>query len=70
VVLFLLTLIHATIVCFFIRHVKDHHYRRSSILFKEIGLGGMILSLIASVIFHPASNFSGSNVRKKEEVDS
>ena len=67
VVLFLLTLIHASIVCFFIRHVKDHHYKRSSILCKEMGFGGMLLSLVASVIFHPASNISGGNVRKNDE---
>lgn len=70
VVLFLLTLIHATIVCFFVRHVKEHHYKRSSILCKEFGLGGMIISLIASVIFHPASNISGSRVSENGEDDS
>ena len=62
VVLFFLSVIHASIVNFFIHHTPDHSFAPSSVLLKYIGLFGMVISLIGSVIFHPASNLSGSYV--------
>lgn len=60
--LFILSLIHAFIVCFFIRHTEDHTYSRKSVVLKHLGLYGMFAALVFSVIFHPASNVSGTNV--------
>lgn len=62
IVLFLLTLLHATIVCHFVRHVEGHYYKPASVLLKNIGLVVMIISLIGSVVFHPASNLTGMQV--------
>ncbi|OAO18025.1 hypothetical protein AV274_0223 [Blastocystis sp. ATCC 50177/Nand II] len=59
VVLFILSMIHAFIVCFFIRHIENHTYAKSSIVLKHLGLYGMGAALVFSVIFHPASNMSG-----------
>ena len=62
VVLFLFSLAHAIIVLFFINHTPSHTYRKSSIILKKIGLIGMILALVGSVIFHPASNLADTHV--------
>ena len=61
-VLFLLSLAHAIIVLFFIKHTPSHTYRKSSIILKKIGLIGMILALVGSIIFHPASNLADTHV--------
>ena len=61
-VLFILSMIHAFIVCFFIRHIENHTYAQSSIVLKHLGLYGMGAALVFSVIFHPASNMSGVRV--------
>ena len=44
--LFILSLIHAFIVCFFIRHTEDHTYSRKSVVLKHLGLYGMFAALV------------------------
>ena len=68
--LFILAMIHAFIVCFFIRHIENHTYSKSSIVLKHLGLYGMAAALVFSIIFHPASNMSGVRVDQRAESKS
>ena len=61
VVLFLFATIHGIIVNWTISHTPGHTIPKLSIILKTFGLIIMILSLIGSIIFHPASNAIGSN---------
>ena len=62
IVLFLFATIHGIIVNWVIYHTPGHTIPKLSVVLKTLGLVFMVLSLVGSIIFHPASNAIGSNV--------